>query len=182
VSFRAYLLAIRDDFRAPNPNGLGLKTADCDVTPGGKPPPRAGKMFVSIHAGSRSQGSDTHCHREYAAHITLSLRIDMPFDRIGSDVLEQAQMGLDDRADAIIARMQNQQWELMAAANTKIDQAVGELVANGFLEPLRYRSDNGEPVIMDGSWYQGDPDELSAAVLTIQFGGAKRLQLLGSVR
>ena len=61
MSVRAYLLAIRNRFRTSvGSGGLGYASESCEVTPGGRPPPRAGKLFVAVHAGPRRGLSDTH--------------------------------------------------------------------------------------------------------------------------
>ena len=116
--------------------------------------------------------------------MTVSLRINEPVDRVGPDLLEKATSGLDDVADSIIAVMENYQWAIMNAANALIDTAAGGSgVANGFVEPLRYTGDDGEARLVPGDWYEATAAaDYSAAVLTIRFGRAKRLQLHGSVR
>lgn len=184
MSFRAYLQAIRARcVLGANDGGLGYQEAECDITPHGRPHPRAGKLFLGWFAGPRSQGSDTHDHREYQATAVLSLRINEPLDRVSNALFHQVTSGMMDRVDAVIAMMQNYQWQIMAEANAIIDNAAGGTgVVNGFLEPLRYRSDDGEPQEQSGEWYSADPQKYSAATVAIQFGGAKRLQLLGSVR
>lgn len=173
---RALLLAVRDQARKTVAlGGLGFDDQKCDVTPGGKPHPRAGKFFMGIHRGG-TQGVQVIPHeRDYSIKITVSLRIEQPFDRVGHALLEDATTGLDDRADAIIAMMENYQYVIMNAANTYIGASY-----NGFVEPLRFTGSE-ETQIVGGDWFEAEQAAQAGAINVLNFGRAKRIQLVEQV-
>ena len=49
----ALLYAVRDGIRAA---GFGYGAAECEIMDDGKPPPRMGNFFVSVHGGKSRPG------------------------------------------------------------------------------------------------------------------------------
>jgi hypothetical protein len=173
MSRRALHLAVRDVIRAQ----LGYKDNQCDVTFDGRPPPACGQDFVGIHRGPRNNQSTTALEIAYEFKITMTKRVDRPYDRIGRDLMEQALMGLDDRADAIIKLIhEDAGGNLLAKANAIIgDQA------NGFTELPIFLGDDGGRLV-GGEWFHAEPDSQEVGIaLELRFGRALRIQRIEDI-
>jgi len=197
-SRRALALALRNWLRtATGSGGLGLTDDECDVMPDGRPPASWGSSsllaFYSVHQGSRTRvGEDTRLEQDFVMQVTVSVLVDRPFDRVGVDIVEQADTGLDVRVDNLIACVQSNQWNIMNAANA----ILGVPAVNGFVEAIYYGSD-GEPRPVYEDWFWGTKSRPSSRakmwsrfpqtdgmfvgmVSTVQFPGAKRIQTIES--
>jgi hypothetical protein len=192
MSVRALLLATVAQMRKPVADGgLGLDENTCDTTPpSGKPPPVAGDWFYGVHRGNVVLEKDESDYRVYAIKVTISARMQsVPWDRLGPELQERMADGMDDRVDAMIAMMTNQKYVVMNAANALIEGTQdwvnvngGTATHNGFIEPLFLLGEDDEPDLRSGAWWEAQPDEPKAGIsLTVRFGKARRVQVLGSV-
>lgn len=185
MSWNALLRSVRDQLRASTGSGgLGYATAACEITPDGRPAPRAGKFFVAVHQGGRQQIDEEGTEETYAVNVTVSMRVDGPWDRIGPDLLALATLGVNDRAAAIRANLTNNQYKVMNYANVLFsavpDGSGGSGLVNGFVEPLWYRGEEG-PTLVGGGWFHADDGDQDCGVtLTMRFADARRIQLIGS--
>ncbi len=181
MSRRALLLATRDQLRT----GLGLPTTKpllCEVMFDGEPPPGCGKTFYSVHRGPRDNSCRHSLDETYAANVTITMRVNEPYDRIGTDLMEKAATGMDLQADKVRSLI-HMNYTLMNAANAYILSdyvaAGGAGVIYGFSEPLYFQGD-GEPRIVGPDWFKADVTESTQAPIgiaqTLRFGGARRLQ------
>lgn len=166
MSRKALLLAVRDELWEQ----FGWTQKECQVAFNGQPPPRAGKVFVAVHRGPRQSVSDLSLEEDYTVYVTVTARVNEPYDRIGTDLMEKATEGVDDLCDRIRA--------LLHMKDTVLDRANEALgvTVNGFCEPLMFLGDE-EPQLVGGAWFHADPaaTEIGVAV-RLRFGKAKRIQ------
>lgn len=168
MSRRALHLGHRNVIRSV----LKYTNAECDVCFDGQPPPRCGKIFVGIHRAPRGSSLRTGQEIMYSMNITLTARVTEPYDRIGTDLMEKAMIGLDDRADAIIDLVHED-------ASGKILTVVNGFISGGqnaFVEPLSFEGDEGGRLV-GGNWFHAQADAMEVGVaLTLRFGKAKRIK------
>jgi hypothetical protein len=178
-AWSALLNAVRDRLRTDTGSGgLGYTAANCARTPDGRPAPRAGKVFVAVHKGGRTQDAIESLEEEYAVLVTVTVRVDGPWDRIGSLQLEKATEGLDDRIDAIRADLTRHQYAVMNAANTSLNavETVEDGTRNGFVEPLWFLGESTDQLV-GSDWFHGAPADKDVGVAaTLRFGKARMIQ------
>lgn len=159
--------------------GLTIKNSGEAATPDGQPPPMAGQLWVSVYVGAVRAQQESSSEDEYQARVTISLRIDVPWDRIGPVTLQKARYGINDRVDAIKAILINHQYTIMNAANALINAAEPG-VRDGFVEPF-LQVDCGDAELTSGDWFHAEPETCAAARKTINLRGARRIQVIGNV-
>jgi IPT/TIG domain len=174
------LKAVRDNFRAdPNgyPPGLGLSVVQCECMEDGHPPERCGEYFYSIHPGSRRNASNTNQDLIYEIMVTISQRVNVAFDRIGTDMLLDLQEGIEILGQNI-AQYVHLNYNLMNMANaTILSLAAGTVY--GFSEPLRFMGDDGAHLV-GADWFDADPsDPVCGITIALRFGEARRLMPFG---
>lgn len=188
MSTRAYVLAVRNTLRLAPPSGLGYADRECDRSgPGGKPPPFAGKWFVTVWpGGGRQYNRDRYkVNREMDVIVTLTMRVNESFDRI-QDLLDaeggDAAKGFYGRVQAIIELIHKDSYNchVMNRANTIIGDPGNGDEPTGFRVPLMYVNDS-DPRYVGPDWFHADLEEHDGAppvgvVSDIRFGGARRLQ------
>lgn len=167
---------------------IGYTQKDCDVVgPSGKPHPRCGRVFVGIHAYSQSGLQDGCSEEEYGVNVTVSRRLNEPFDRIGQDTKNNATVGINALCDAIKAYMLKNQYQIMNTANTTIGDD-----ANGFVEPLFFLDGDAGGIEVTADWFNGDSHaaeygldntgmDTARLKRSMRFGRALRIQSLESV-
>lgn len=161
---------------------LGYTQKDCDIVgPDGKPHARAGKYFVGIHSSYKRGLQDGCSEEEYGLDITVSRKLDEPYDRIGSETKNQATHGLNVLCEGIKAFMVKNQYPIMNTANVTIGAD-----ASGFIEPLFFLDGDARGAEVRDDWFDAGGDEspgLSTAGLkrTMRFGKATRIQDIVSV-
>lgn len=178
MSRRSLMLATRDLIRS----GLNYADRECDVTFDGQPPPRAGKVFVAIHRGGRRSTARDSIDELYELIVTITLRVNEPYDRLGTDLLEKAAQGMDDRGDALRAFL-HMNYDVMNRANTLLITAAnitkppqGSPNVYGFSEPLGFVSDD-IPRLVAGNWFHAASEAVEVGIVqNLTFGGARRLQ------
>lgn len=160
--------------------GLGYnKTNSAIVGPDGRPHPRAGTWFVGVHSAYQRGRQEGSSEEEYGIDITVSRRLEAPFDRIGPEVKNHAVQGLNQHCEAIKAMMLRRQYSIIATANNIIG------ASSGFVEPLFFIDGDARSVEVSADWYSADGSEEGMNTVglkrTMRFGGAVRIQALESV-
>lgn len=162
--------ATRDIFRRPtDTGGLGLKVADCDMTSGGKPAPRCGKVFYGIHQGGCNATQAGSLEEYHALDVTITIRLDGPMDRVGADKINDAELGLNRKLHELKTFMTRKQHVVMNAANDMLADDV-----SGFVEPLRFLG-AGSPEERGAEWFASEDDSACGLSVTLHFGEAMRL-------
>lgn len=138
-----YLEAVRDLIRST----YGFGRDKCDVTPGGRPTPKAGKLFVGITPSNWSNiapPSDVHWGEASGFDVVVSVQCGhVAFDRLGEVVVlgqmsdQYPERGLLDRCDRL-AKLLHMSYPLMNAANELI--AATDPSRDGFVKPARWRN------------------------------------------
>lgn len=185
MSRRALLQAVRNTLRAAAPSGLAYTYKECELSqPQGQPPPRCGKWFLAVWAGgSRNFGGNRYVlDREYDVVVTMTMRINEPFDRI-YQILDEASTGFYDRSDAIIGLIHKDSYNFNVSnqANTILtDPSTGDEPV-GFRVPLAFLDDSG-PRLVGPDWFHADPESGEfGVVMDMRFGRARRLQNLANI-
>ena len=81
----ALLYAVRDNIRSA---GFNYGKAECEIMEDGRPPPRAGNVFVSVHGGNSSSLRDNQLYEEFGFFITLTMRTGgVSIDRVGDQLI-----------------------------------------------------------------------------------------------
>ena len=160
--------------------GCGYTDRQCDEgPPDGQPPPTAGAFWVSVHRFTRRKVQESSSEIEYTGCLTVSERIDVPWDRIGQKTIEEATLGINDRCGFIAQVMEMKQYDVMNAANTTIN-ALASGPYDGFVEPfLTY--EEGALDLVSGDWFHGETEKSAGIRKTLTFHGARRVQNLTSV-
>lgn len=178
TAWRALLTAVRDRIRSV----CAYTERDCELTFDGQPHPRCGKVFVAIHKGRRNASNKgtnrTALDQEHEVHVTVTMRVNEPFDRLGTDLLLKASDGMQERVDAIVAAVHRDAYDYVVSgvANTALGDAGGGAAPIGFRIGLAY-VDDGPERIEGGRWFHADPQANEAGIVTvIRFGGARRIQ------
>lgn len=185
MSRRAIVRAVRDTLRATPPGGLGYTYKECELSqPGGQPPPRAGKWFLAVWAGgSRNHAGNRYVlDREYDVVVTVTMRVNEPFDRI-YELLDKPTTGFYDRVDAVIRLIHkdNYNFNVSNRANTIIGDPGNSDEPVGFRVPLAFL-DESAPRFVGSDWFHADPNKPELGVATdIKFGRARRLENLANV-
>ena len=180
------MLATRDQLKLaigtyPN-GGLALGQKECEVMFDGEPPPRCGKRFFSVHRGGRENQARHSLDELYAVFVTITLRVNEPFDALGTNLIEKAQQGMDDLVDSV-RDIVHMNYTLMAAANATIlavATAGNVPLVYGFSEPLMFQGDDA-PRIVGPDWFKAQVETTQAPIgiaQTLRFGQARRLQPL----
>lgn len=172
------MLAVRDHLRA-NLGFAGLPPEMIEVMADGRPDPRAGKWFLSIHEGYWRFDRETCQQGQGLAELigvsaTVSLKVgEAPFSRLGVEAVAKASKGLFAVCRQVLLAIDDNELIRIAA-----NEAIGIEVANGFTTPLWWE-DTGPTAPQGPSWWmargtgKGQPAGLSR---TLNFGGALRLQ------
>ncbi len=161
--------------------GCGYDTKNSGIgPPDGQPPPTAGQYWCSVHDGPEAQEGEGYNEETFGVKVTLSVRIDGPWDRIGQAQIDKALLGVNDRCATVRAMMVNQQYTVMNAANVLIN-AEPNGPWDGFVEPLFYEGATGAELV-SGDWFHGEPDQFAAVRKTLSFGRCRRIQAIGNVQ
>lgn len=175
----ALLHAVRDALRA---GGLGYDYRTCEFTgPEGQPPPRAGDVFLGVHATSAEESNAQNILQEYFSYnITLSMRVtNVPFDRVGDQLLakEQAESrGFNRRLRDVIVLL-HMNWDVIGQANLLMQSwAPDGSTVYGFCEPAMFLSAD-EASWVTGDWYSAMPEATDVGLkATARFGRCRRFQ------
>lgn len=175
MSIHYLMNAVRERLRLH----LLYAATDVDVgAPPGQPPPRCGKVFACIHQGPYTDsGGLMSINEAYGLTVTLTVRINEPFDRLGRDNLQKLTQGVNDRAAAIRLAVHNS-YEVLAIANTALWAATA-LPVGGFIEPLWCESVD-TPSVVGSDWFHSEKGGEVGFACDVRFGRARRVQSLES--
>lgn len=176
----ALMYAVRDTVRSAN---IGYGKAECEIMDDGRPPPRCGNVFVAVHDGQEKSDRDNQLMESYEFKVTLTMRITIPLDRVGDQMLYRniarqligEREGMRAKADQL-RRLLHMNWTLLELANQNLSNWLnGEVY--GFSEPARFVGGTTKPRLVGGEWFTADPDaEDVGAVVELSFERAKRMQ------
>jgi hypothetical protein len=198
----ALLYAVRDGIRAA---GFNYGAPECEIMEDGKPQPRCGRQFVSVHGGrSRpGQANDNNLYELFDFSVTLTMRVTASLDRVGDKLIalniERVPQAYRDGFNAKIDQLKNflhMNWEITViigrtppsandnlvtwAPPTDNDKLAGKSAVYGFCEPARFAgADN--PTLVGSAWMRSEPAEADgedefALKAEMRFSGAKRFQ------
>lgn len=179
MSRRALLLAVRDALQEDVP----FQAHECDLTlPGGQPPPACGKWFAGIWAGGSRCQSRVSLDQVFDLTVTLTMRIEEPFDRIRERLVEQT-LGFHDLAEKIADIVHKDSWthHIQYRANRYLqDLYAGE-------EPLGFREGLGMlndvvPRIVGGNWFHAQTEAQEVGLVQdVNFGYARRIKVMSNL-
>lgn len=182
----ALLYAVRDRIRTASFN---LGVAECEIMDDGRPPPRCGKIFASVHSGKDRSNSKRNLDETYEFLVTLSMRVVVPADRIGDQqiyrniarVVVGEREGLRAKADQL-RRLLHMNWAMTVLTGQTPTSANDNLAAwtsgtvYGFTEPARYAGAT-VPKLVGSEWFGAEPEGDDIGIITeLSFVGARRLQ------
>ena len=185
----ALLYSVRDGIRAA---GFGYGNAECEIQDDGKPPPRAGKVFVAIYGGKTraGQANDNNLFELYDFNVTLTMRVTIPLDRVGDQLVarnlnlvpDAQRQGFNARIEQLRAYL-HMNWNRVVKTGQNPPSANDNLSAwayggsvYGFCEPMRYQGTE-IPTLQGGDWLGAEPENEDFAIKAeMRFTGAKRFQ------
>lgn len=186
----ALLYAVRDGIRAAS---FSYGKAECEITgDDGKPPPRAGNVFVAVHGGkSRSgQANQRNLYELFDFAVTLTMRVTVPLDRLGDQQIarniELVPQGQRQGFNAKLEQLRqflHMNWRITVLQGQTPNSANDNLIAwgsgtgiYGFVKPAEYRG--GEiPTLVGADWLGADPEAEDFAIKSeLQFADAERFQ------
>lgn len=172
MSRRALLEAVRDTLKSV----LHFESKECEITDmSGRPPPMCGKRFIAVHRAGRRGKWQVALDEIYDVAVTVTMRVEQPYDRIGKNLLEKQESGMDDLCDRIRSAISVDSLtnDIINAANVILG-----ITVNGFIEPLYFQDDN-DIRIVSGDWFHADPEAVEVGIAcTMKFTGARRIQPL----
>lgn len=185
----ALLYAVRDGIRAYS---INYDQATCELMDDGRPPPRAGNVFVAIHGGTARSDRDNQLYELYGFSVTLTMRVGIPLDRVGDQLMsrniERVPLGYRQGFYAKLEQLRaylHMNWQITVKQSQTPNSANDNLAAwltgtvYGFVEPMRYRGLEAPPRLVGAEWFGADPgesDQEIGMVATLKFDGAKRVQ------
>lgn len=183
------LYAVRDGIRSA---GFGYDKASCEIMDNGKPPPRCGNFFVSVHSGRSKPGSANgrNLHELFGFSVTLTMRITVPLDRVGDQQIARnlalVPLGLRQGFNAKVEQLRgylHMNWGITvltgqtpASANDNISAwATGTVY--GFFIPAAYQGET-IPRLEGAAWFAAEDPESDEVgiVCELQYDGAERFQ------
>lgn len=191
----ALLYAVRNGIRAA---GMNYGRAECDIMDDGKPPPRCGNVFVAVHGGKKhpGQANDNNLFELYDFAVTLTMRVTIPLDKIGTQLIARdvsllginnvplaQRQGFDAKEEQLRAFL-HMNWAMVVLQGQTTKSANDHLAewasgtVYGFCEPARY-SGSELPTLVGGDWLASDPEAVDFAIKSeLSFRNAKRFQPL----
>lgn len=183
----ALLYAVRDGIRAAS---MSYGRAECEIMPDGKPPPRAGNVFVAIHGGKSRAGAanDNSLFELFDYAVTLTMRVTV-LDRVGDQLIARnialvpqgQRQGFNAKLEQLRAYL-HMNWQITVLQGQTPNSANDNLAAwatgtvYGFCEPARYKG--GEIAALVGAEWFGTSTEEGAE----EFGVKSELRLEGAKR
>ena len=186
----ALLYAVRDGIRAA---GMNYGVHECDIRDSGKPKPECGNVYVAVHDGKTRSVADNQLNEVYDFAVTLTMRVTIPADRIGDQLLARnlALVPLAQRQgfNAKIEQLRtflHMNWAITVLRNQTPNSANDNLASwgfstngadvYGFYEPARYRGTEVPSPVGD-EWFEAEPTGDNFGIKAqMRFEGAKRLQ------
>lgn len=182
----ALMYAVRDRIRNA---GFNFGVAECEIMDDGRPPPRCGKIFASVHGG-RDRSTDSNNLMEYYEFcVTMTMRVVVPLDRVGDQqiyrniarVLVGEREGFRAKVDQL-RRLLHMNWAMTvltsqtpASANDNLASWTSGTVY-GFIEPARFTGATA-PRLVGGEWFGAEPDVEDIGIVSeLSFARARRMQ------
>lgn len=189
----ALIYAVRDTIWNA---GINYDQATCDIMDDGRPPPRAGERFVSIHDGAVRSDRDNQLHEWYEFSVTLTIRIaQTSLDNAGTKILHRninrvplgIRQGFWAKVEQL-SRLLHMNWSMVClqnqipnSANDNLlnwakDMGVDEIY--GFCEPARFQSAENMKLV-GAEWFASDEESDNEPIgmkSTIRFGKCRRFQ------
>lgn len=185
----ALLYAVRDAIRAA---GINYGKAECEIQDDGKPPPRAGNVFVAVHDGKTrpSSGNNKRNLEElYDFSVTLTMRVTVAMDRIGDQLIARnlalvplaQRQGFNAKVEQLRAFL-HMNWPITVLTGQTPNSANDNLIAwctgtvGGFGLPASFEGAD-VPALAGPDWLGAEPDSDKFAIKAeMRFSGAERLQ------
>lgn len=184
----ALLYAVRDGIRAA---GMNYGKAECEINDDGKPVPRAGAVYVSVHGGRSHPGdaNERNLYELFDFSVTLTMRMVIPLDQIGTALLARnialvplgQRQGFNAKVEQLRAFLHSN-WKITVLTGQTPNSANDNLAAwatgtvYGFVEPARYQGAE-DPKLVGGDWMSSDADVEDFALKSeLRFANAKRFQ------
>lgn len=166
----SYLLeAVRDHLRSE----LQLADDQCDVTPGGRPTPASGQLFVGVDDAGSENSTTQYLSETVSVDVFVSIRAgDVPTDRKGRVIYLANSRSINSLCDRVRLALSGK-YEVTNAANVLLQAAAATAV--GFQRPLHYMG-SGPARSESGNWSYSTQGEDSYLVKQLRFGGALRVQ------
>ena len=190
----ALLFAVRDGIIAAN---IGYGAAECDIMTDGRPPPRAGNYFASVHDGESRNDAVNTLMEFFGFKVTLTMRIVVPFDKAGNQQMARnvaltlaRKQGFNAKLEQLRALI-NMNWRIAVLSNQTPPSANDNIAAwtpsgtvYGFTIPQRLQGSEFPKLVYD-DWFQtGDSNQATTPDANIPqgikaqltFGKAQRMQ------
>jgi hypothetical protein len=168
--------------------------AECELMDDGRPPPRCGNFFVSVHSGNARSTADNQLYELFDFSITLTMRVTVPLDRVGDQQIARnialvplgQRKGFNHKVMQLRAYL-HMNWQITVLQNQTPSSANDNLAAwasgtvYGFIEPMRYKGFE-KPVLVGGEWFGAGPDKNGQPATDVgikselRFEGCKRFQ------
>lgn len=175
MSLGALLQATRDTLRS----SLSLSPQECDVRPGGQPPPSFGQRYVALYGtswGNETPTMQAGIDEVYGVGAMVTLRVaQIPIDRFGGDAYIKPLIGLEALCRRVMLVV-HMNYDLMALANSFLPDA-----PNLLEQPLFWNSTDAEPNLRDEDWVwsqapEGKAPTVCAMTMEVRFSDARRTQ------
>ena len=146
-----------DQLRAATADGgLAIPTDQSGLTSDGRPYPSSGKWFYGVWHGPRTNRSMMYDESSFSLMVTVTAKVDVPFDRIGPNLLELTD-GLEDRAEAVWTNFFAHQWTGQYTATAGLMQRAAAYLLSagstyGFVE-APYPSQMTAPIPVRADWF-----------------------------
>ena len=182
----ALLYAVRDGIRGA---GINYGKSECEIMDDGRPPPRCGNFFASVHDGRMTSDADNQLNEWYEFKVTLTMRVTVPLDRVGDQQLARnvARVPLGERQGfyAKVDRLRgllHMNWNFVTGVARTPPSANDYLAAwstgtvYGFCEPMRFIGME-MPKLVGGEWFGAEPDAEDVGIKAVlSFGRCRRFQ------
>lgn len=180
----ALLVAVKDTIINA---GINFDQATCRIRDDGRPTPRAGNWFVSIHGGTSRATADNQLFELYDFSVTLTKRIvrhsidnHSPVDERVRDA-QGNRYGFNAKIEQL-RRILHMNWDMTVLTGKTPNSANDNLIAwgsgttYGFVEPPRYRGTE-IPTLQGGEWFSSNPEAKDVGIKAqMSFADCKRFQ------
>lgn len=154
---------------------------DCDLTYKGQPPAACGEQFIGIAERPATNRARDSWEEFFGVIVVVTRRLPFaPWDRWIEEVVDKTRSGLRKIAREL-ALLLHSDYTTMNAANVIILAEHGGVEGDtddvyGFCEPL-FHEGTSDCELRGPSWFHGAGQGNDAGMsITVQMGGAKRLQ------
>lgn len=183
----ALLYAVRDAIRRA---GYNYDQASCEIMEDGRPAPRCGNAFVSVHGGRARNAAVRNLDERFDFSLTLTMRVTIPPDRVGDQLIARnielvplgQRQGFDHKVEQLRGLI-HENWGIVVLTGRTPNSANDNLVAwatgtvYGFIEPVHYTGVDGPPRLVGGEWFFTEPDNEEFGIAQeLRFADARRMQ------